>query len=53
MRKFKKAKERKLERSYQVKKLFNIIVATFVRWCDLIPQPFHFFNQKKKKDQIY
>ena len=35
-----------------MKKLFSIIIATFVCWCGLIPGSFHFFQQKKKKTRL-
>ena len=35
-----------------MKKLFSIIIATFVCWCGLIPGSFHFFQQKKKKPDL-
>ena len=50
MKQLRKVKERQLKRSYQMKKLFSIIIANFVCWCGLILGSFHFFQQKKKPD---
>ena len=45
----KKVREKVEKKLPNEKKLFSIIVATFVRWCGLIPRRFPFFNLKKKK----